>query len=208
MEESKDEYVLELATRTLGNTGEEWEELYDVYKNSTGEKSAITNTSTYKTALAAMLYENDKNKWFKNSKYRFHVKSINYNKEGNEETPFQYIADIVCSYMLRSFQENFGIDGKTKINKITSEGLTKLVKEEGIQVRIYDECDAIFREMIDAVQRTDIVTYYAKYYEMEISAAKYKDYYLKNWLPGLEKYFEEMIKASAIYKKELLGKIP
>lgn len=208
LEEKADEYVLELATRTLNNSGGVWDELYEVYSNSKGEKSTITNTSTYKTALATMLYENRKNELYRDSKYRFNVKSINYNREDKEETPFQYVADIVCSYMLKRFQERFGIDGKTEINKITAEGLIHFFKDEDIQVRVYDECDECFREMIDAVQRADIVEYYAKCYDLEMSNAMYKVFYLNIWLPKLESYFQENLVKSETYRRNFMGKIP
>ncbi len=208
-------YILKFATRSLPNDSEEYKELYHTYlgKSEKDDKEPkvwanITNTSTYKTAMSTLFYEKEDNGKYLDCEFVFDVESINYINENKDDTPFHYIADVVCSYIANKLHEKFSIGEKVKENKITSEGLLEISNETGIEFRIYDECDVLYRDMINAVEMVDIVEYYAKYYELINSGYKYKELYITEWVLKLESYLKQNMETSIEYQNLFLGKIP
>lgn len=200
-------YRFELPTRTLNGAKDEWG--YEVYQNNKGEiKRTITNKSTYKTAISVMLFEKSKELNKLNTDYVFNVGSINYNNKAKKNTPFLYIADIVCSYIRRQFQTEFGINNETRENKIESKALSKLCKIYKIDVRVYDACEVIFKQMIENVKEAAIGEYYAKRYELEKINTPYREFYLDYWVPRLEDYFCTLLSGQKEYKKKFQELIP
>lgn len=194
VEEKCDDYYLELATRTLDDTGDGFRELYAVYRNRLNQyKSTITNTSTYKTAVSSMLYGENVAPWYMNASYHFNVKSINY-AENDEPTPYLYLADIVCRYVLRSIQTRFYVNAGTKKNMVNPGGLKSFCEQTGIQVKIYDECDDLYRKMVRHVQNRDLELYAATKYEMVSGNHLYGEFYTSFWVPKLERAFSRFMK--------------
>lgn len=201
------EYRFELPTRTLNGTGDEWG--YEVYQNNKGEvKRSITNKSTYKTAISVMLFEKSRELNKLNTDYIFNVNSINYNNRTKKNTPFLYIADIVCAYIRRQFQIEFGINHETRENKIESKALSRLCRMYKIDIRVYDECETLFRQMVENVKEAAIGEYYAKRYELEKIYTPYKEFYLDYWVPKLEDYFFTLLSAQKKYKDKFQELIP
>ncbi len=208
LEPEKPAYDFELATRTLNNYGDDWDNLYEVYRNASGSvKSTITNTSTYKTALATLLYEKALSDKYLDAAYYFHVNSVNYTDK-EKSTPILYIADIVCGYIRKKLQQAFSVNLRTSENRVTAGGLTSFCKRLGIQIRIYDECDAAYRQMVEYVKKGELGRYYAEKYELTHGNGVYKDFYLNYWVPQLEAYLADTLLKEEAYAEKVRGMVP
>lgn len=214
-DDADDEISFEVATRTLGQSkdgnGAELPEgtadLYEVYTNSKAEiKSTITNTSTYKTAVAGLLYAGSVNEVFLNTKYKFNVKSINYDSS-KETTPFHYLADLVCGYIRRVIQKTFSVGEFTAENKIDPSMLLDFCNATGIQVQIYDRTDTLYREMLQYAKAGSLAKYqYAKYCILN-SGLLYQGFYKNYWIPKLENYILRML-SNSNYRAQVKSLIP
>lgn len=202
------EFFYELATRTLTTKEDGWDELYDVYATArnNSKKSPITNTSTYKTAVASMLYSGSVPDEYLNKQYRFHVKSINYTKH-TETTPHLYLADIICGYVRRKLQKFFSVNINTRQNSITAEGLIEFCRSTKIQVKVFDNCDKIYRNMVRALQKWDLGEFYQLKYQLTCSSYYYRDFYLSYWVADLEKNLFEML-TDSVFRNKIKGRIP
>lgn len=202
------DFAFELATRTLPNITDPFKEMYAT-KNG---KSTITHTSTYKTAVSALLYSENVDKAYLNSNYRFNVKSINYSpdhpvRKNYPTTPYLYIADIVCGYILEKIRETFSINESTSVNKIDPRLLSEFCRKTGIQVQIYDKTDALFREMVQYAKAGALEKYqYAKYNILNCGLL-YQDFYKNFWIPKLEDYIHHMLRNSD-YRRKVKSMIP
>lgn len=201
-DEEPDEYIFEIATRSLPKKNVVENEMY----SETNGMMSITNTSTYKTAISTTLYDKGMKS---NAKYVFHVAPINYfNSSKYPTTPYTYLADIVCTYLRGIMQKQFNLGGSTAENVITSEGLCELIKNNDIEMFVYSKADVIYRKMVEAIKEHRIVDYYGYLYEMlelkddieeenvqgcmtleidNIDIRTYKKFYLENWIEGLNK---------------------
>lgn len=215
MDDADDEISFEVATRTLGQSSdgngadlpEGTADLYEVYTNSKAEiRSTITNTSTYKTAVAGLLYAGSVNEVFLNTKYKFNVKSINYDSS-KETTPFHYLADLVCGYIRRMVQKTFSIGEFTTENKIAPSMLLDFCKTTGIQVQIYDRTDTLYRQMLQYAKAGFLEKYqYAKYRILNCGLL-YQDFYKNYWIPKLDEYIQRMLCISD-YRRNVKSMIP
>lgn len=207
IDEDCSEIAFELATKTLNESGDAWNELYCVYTNAREEtKSTITNTSTYKTAVAAMLYSERVASQYLQAKYRFNVKSINYYSTSNT-TPYLYLADIVCGYIRRKIQCEFRVDKDSTENRIDPAGLDSFCNRTGIEVRIYDKCDTMLRNMIQYAKEGELAKYYHLKYQLLSSSLRYRDFYAKHWLPKTDAYIRQLM-AQSDYSTKVGERIP
>lgn len=221
MDEDCPEYYFELATRTLPKKEEnKWTSLYDSSFKKKEDSELyynyyVTNTSTYRTAIACLLYENNISKQYLNAKYNFNVKSTNYDKETAEDkSAFTYMADIVCTYIRENMQKVFEFNKGTTENKVNPEKLIDFCNGDSInssvpiQIRIYDESDSLFRQMVKAVKNGELDRYYAIKYDMTSSDGLYKGFYLKYWIPQLEEYMLNRLLSRKDYVKKVQSLMP
>lgn len=219
MDEECPEYYLELATRSRAFSEKEKKEWSAKYSSSVKKEGSefycyyITDTSTYRTAIACLLYENNISEKYLNAKYNFNVKSATYN-EGTAELAFIYMADIVCAYIREKMQQVFGFNKNTTENKVDPEKLIDFCNGDSIksrvpiQIRIYDESDSLFRQMVKAVKNGELDRYYAIKYDMTSSDGLYKGFYLKYWVPRLEKYMSNRLLPRKDYVKKVQSLMP
>ncbi len=106
-------------------------------------------------------------------------------------------------------QEKFGINAETRKNKVNPEGLIDFcngnIREISvpIQIRIYDESDSLFRQMVTAVKSGELDKYYAIKYELMVSDGLYKEFYLKYWALQLEEYMQTRLLSRKEYVKKI-----
>lgn len=216
MNDASGEISFEVAKRTLeqskdGNGTELPEgtvDLYEVYTNSKAEiKSTITNTSTYKTAVAGLLCTGSVNEAFLDTKYKFNVSSINYSDSSKEATPFHYFADLACGYIRRKIQKNFSVGESTVENKIDPSMLSDFCNTTGIQVQIYDRTDTLYRKMLQYAKSASLSKYLYAKYRLLNSGLLYRDFYKNYWIPKLEEYIHRMLRNSD-YRRKVKSMIP
>lgn len=202
------DFAFELATRTLPNIADSFKEMYAT-KNG---KSTITHTSTYKTAVSALLYSETVERAYLNTNYRFNVKSINYSpdhpvRKNYPTTPYLYLADIVCGYILDKIRESFSINESTSVNKIDPCLLYEFCSKTGIQVQIYNKTDTLFRKMVQYAKAGSLEKYqHAKYCILNCGLL-YQDFYKSFWIPKLEDYIHRMLRNSD-YRRKVKSMIP
>lgn len=208
-DKNAEEYIFEIATRTLNPNSKDApiEGAADMYSQSNG-RFKVTNTSTYKTAIATMLYEKGINS---KAKYVFHVEPINYNNRYCATTPFTYVADIVCSYLRGMLQEQFDMGIETTTNVITSKGLIELLdknKDFNIDIYVYSEVDSKYRQMVESVKSHELVKYYELQYELKQEEEdNYKKFYIEKWIKRIDEEIQGKLKTSEVYKKKFRNMI-
>lgn len=204
------DFAFELATRTLEKTSEPFKELYDVYTISNNNKlTTITHTSTYKTAVSALLYSESVDKSHLNANYRFNVKSINYGPVTDKKptTPYLYMADTVCGYILSEINKAFSTNKNTIENKIIPDALTDFCRNTGIQIQIYDRSDALYRQMLQYAKAGSLAKYLYTKYCLLNSDLVYRDFYKNYWIPKLDDYIHFMLRNSD-YRRKVKSMIP
>ena len=225
MENEPSEYVFELATRTIPfnannmNELEKYEGLYNIeYRrdrnnNRTIPVVSITNTSSYKTAIATKLYEQGIDS---RAAYKFNVESINYNVADRNTTPYTYMTDILCGYLRWNIQRKFRLNADTNRNLVTSKGLTELFdsfneNEMLLDLHVYSKADAIYRKMVDCVKCHDLVKYYDLMYELmrlmprDDVERNYSTFYLNTWVKLLDERIKLELSSDTDYRKVFIS---
>ncbi len=187
LDDMPEKFHFDLATRTL-KTNDELSVMYETFTTGGTTLSEVTNTSTYKTALATMLYEKGINK---NIDFDFSVRSVNY-KNKYETTPFTYMVDITCGYIRKVFRDKLS---GNNISVLDSDVLLNIENELNglfkIEIGVYTKVEALYRKLIENMQNNNIVDMYSLMYDIEKSKDKYSSYYIKKWLKKAEEIFKE-----------------
>lgn len=182
-------YALELATRSqnIGNIKEN----LDNY-TAQGAYANITDKGTYRTAIANMLNLLSWSEPYKNVQYDIDVVSIKYNDragsdcmyipEDDSETPFHYLADIVCKRIRKTiFKQILSKQGSVSKTMIA---LAESQNPIPIEIRVLGEADLLYRRMIAALHEYKLADYYGYWYDLKNLKDKhgYSDFYIEYWV--------------------------
>lgn len=182
-------YALELATRSqyIGNIKEN----LDNY-TAQGAYANITDKGTYRTAIANMLNLLSWSEPYKNVQYDVDVVSIKYNDragsdcmyipEDDSETPFHYLADIVCNRIRKTiFKQILSKQGSVSKTMIS---LAESWNPIPIEIRVLGEADLLYRRMIAALHEYKLADYYRYWYDLKNLKDKhgYSDFYIEYWV--------------------------
>lgn len=223
-------YFLEFATRKLQGILMNDYENYQPDANSSRniDKSEwyyqITVPSTYKSILALTLSDPDfYNSKYKDANYHLDVLPIKYHT-GNikqkiptqkEQPPFHYLADIVCGIILQQIRNITDKETK-KIDDSQLEKISKIKLSDtswvSLDLRVLNECEQIFRKMIKAIHKIDIVQYYEGAYELKtLKEKKYKlktkQFYINYWLKKSDIFLTEKM-AENDYFNAVINRLP
>lgn len=203
-------YALELATRSqnIGNIKEN----LDNY-TAQGAYANITDKGTYRTAIANMLNLLSWSEPYKNVQYDIDVVSIKYNDragsdcmyipEDDSETPFHYLADIVCKRIRKTiFKQILSKQGSVSKTMIA---LAENQNPIPIEIRVLGEADLLYRRMIAALHEYKLADYYGYWYDLKNLKDKhgYSDFYIEYWVkkklePMREEYMHNWKTGNAI----------
>lgn len=229
-EKADNNYFLEFATRKLQGILMNNYENYQPDANSSRKVDEsewyyqITVPSTYKSILALTLSDPDfYNSKYKDANYHLNVLPIKYHT-GNikqriptqkEQTPFHYLADIVCGIILQQIR-NITDKDTQKIDSSQLETISKIKLSDtswvSLDLRVLNECEHVFRKMIKAIHKIDLVQYYEASYELKNlkekkQTLKTKQFYLNYWLKKSNIFLTEKMTENN-YFKAVVSRLP
>lgn len=190
--------IFKLPTRTLDKLGDHAGEKFE--DNGNGY-FVNTNKNTFKAAISTKIYEGNAVNNLAVNDLDLSAESINY-KEG-ESSAFLYLSDIICLYLQQKLTyingEEFAIN--SNVIKKLKESIKKDIilwsddSKENMNLDIifwiYDKIDGIWKKSIEAYADKHIAKVYSYLYDIRREQNEYGKYYVKQWVPKLEKIILE-----------------